>query len=161
MFNTHVHNGHLTYFQQSWNLIKLPTSLKCLLIFNRTEEHNVRINVFCFPTDSPSHASLPVNFSYFSVSQLKRLKAKERQQLCQVNTECFPRHHIESYDYCLGWEGYCCQTTEINVPNVSPLNFTFKSLLTVLFRFFFKQNSIPSLELQWELWISQRNKTKG
>lgn len=57
-------------------------------------------------------------------------------------------------------EGYRCQTTEINVPNISPLNFTFKSPVMVLL-FFFRQDCIPSLELQWELWISEKNKTKG
>lgn len=34
-------------------------------------------------------------------------------------------------------EGYCCQTIEINVPNTSPLNFSFKSLITVLVLFLF------------------------
>jgi len=45
MFNTNVHNGYLTYFQHSWNLLKFTTSRKCLFTLNRTENHDARINV--------------------------------------------------------------------------------------------------------------------
>lgn len=49
-------------------------------------------------------------------------------------------------------EGYCCQTIEINVPNTSPLNFSFKSLMTVLVLLFLFLNKTP-----FPPWSSSEN----
>lgn len=102
MFNTHVHNGHLTYFQQRWNLIKLATSRKCLFTLKRTEEHNARINVSDFVLLMTVHHML-LYMRALATSQflsLKDLKQNKGSNFVKLTQDASQDIILKSYDCC-------------------------------------------------------------